>query len=68
MPTGKIKWFNKEIGACFIKSDDGTNVFFRGSAVRSADPKTIRQGQVVCFEIVKNTRSISQTAANVQSL
>jgi cold shock CspA family protein len=52
MPTGKNK---------------GKNIFFRDSAVCSTDPKTIRQGQFVCFEIIKNIRSISLTAVNVQS-
>jgi cold shock CspA family protein len=67
MPTGKIKWFNRAIGAGFIRSDEGENVFFRDSAVHSTDSNTLRQGQIVCFEIVKNIRSISQTAANVRS-
>jgi hypothetical protein len=52
MPTGKIKWFNRQIGAGFIRSDD---------------PKMIRRGQCVTFDIAKNIRSISPTAAYVMT-
>ena len=51
MPMGKIKWFNQQIGAGFIRSDEGENVFFRLSAIRSEDPKTIQRGQCVSFDI-----------------
>ena len=67
MPTGKIKWFNRQIGAGFIRSDEGENVFFRLSAIRSDDPKTIQRGQCVTFDIAKNLRSISPTAASVKT-
>ena len=51
MPTGKIKWFNQQIGAGFIRSDEGENVFFRLSAINSDDSKTIQRGQCVRFDI-----------------
>jgi CspA family cold shock protein len=66
MPTGKIKWFNQQIGAGFIRGDEGENVFFRFNAIRNHNRKTIREGQRVSFEIAKNLRSISRTAANVK--
>jgi len=68
MPTGKIKWFNQQIGAGFIRSDEGENVFFRYSALHDNNRKTIRPGQCVSFEIAKNVRSISQTAARVKTV
>ena len=67
MPTGKIKWFSPQIGAGIIRSNEGENVFFRFSAIRSNEPKTIRRGQCVSFDNVKNLRSISMTAANVKT-
>jgi cold shock CspA family protein len=67
MPTGKIKWFNQQIGAGFIRSEEGENVFFRLSAIRSYDPKTIQRGQCVIFDVAKNIRSISPTAASVET-
>jgi cold shock CspA family protein len=66
MPTGTIKWFNQQIGAGFIRSDEGENVFFRVSAIHGDDPKSIRRGQCVSFDIAKNLRSISPTAAIVE--
>ena len=65
MPTGKVKWFNQKIGAGFIRSDEGENVFFRSAAVCGKDPQAIREGQPVRFDIAKNIRSLSQTAASV---
>ena len=68
MATGKIKWFSPQIGAGFIRSDEGENVFFRSSAIRSDDPKTTRRGQCVSFDIAKNLKSISTMAAKVEPL
>ncbi|MDA8126461.1 MAG: cold shock domain-containing protein [Deltaproteobacteria bacterium] len=65
MPKGKIKWFNDTIGAGFIRSDEGENVFFRFNALRGARPQAIRQGQDVHFDIAKNVRSLSRTADRV---
>jgi cold shock CspA family protein len=66
MPTGKIKWFSRKIGAGFIRSDEGENVFFRLSVIRGDDPGTIQRGQSVIFDIANNLRSISPTAACVK--
>ncbi|HBB16490.1 MAG: hypothetical protein A3J94_06475 [Syntrophus sp. RIFOXYC2_FULL_54_9] len=67
MPTGKIKWVSQQMGAGFIRSDEGKNVFFRLSAIRSSEMKTIRRGQCVSFDIVENLKSISPTAASVKT-
>lgn len=68
MQTGKIRWFNQVIGTGFIRSDEGEDVFFRSSAIRSNNPKMIRRGQRVFFDIAKNCKSFSRTAANVKPL
>lgn len=65
MPTGRIKWFNHTIGAGFIRSDEGENVFFRFDSVQDKDPKAIRQGQFVSFDIVKGIKNLSRTASSV---
>jgi cold shock CspA family protein len=67
MPTGKIKWFNQNIGAGFIRSDEGENVFFRFNAVHGADPRDFRKDQCVRFVVARNVRSLSQTAARVMA-
>jgi cold shock CspA family protein len=66
MPKGIVKWFNQQIGAGFIKSNEGESFFFRHSAVRSEDLKAMREGQFVSFEVARDIRSISPTAANVR--
>lgn len=65
MQTGKIKWFNREIGAGFIRSDEGENIFFRFNAVHGDHQLAIQKGQHVRFDIAKNKRSLSQTAIRV---
>ncbi|MCE5263808.1 MAG: cold shock domain-containing protein [Deltaproteobacteria bacterium] len=65
MPTGKIKWFNPQIGAGFIRSDDGENIFFRSAVYKGKDAREIREGQPVRFDIAKNARTISQSATRV---
>ena len=68
MLTGKIKWFSQHLGAGFIRSDEGENVFFRCSAVHSNEPNAIRRGQGVSFDIAKNLKTISLTASKVKPL
>ena len=68
MPTGKIKWVSQQMGAGFIRSDEGENVYFRFSAIQSSGPKAIRRGQRVSFDIAKYLKSISLTAASVKTL
>ncbi|MCX5824902.1 MAG: cold shock domain-containing protein [Deltaproteobacteria bacterium] len=51
-----------------MRSDEGENVFFRSSAIHSKEPKTIRRGQCVRFDIAKNLKSISTTAPKVKPL
>ena len=68
MPTGKIKWFNHQIGADFIRSDEGENIFFCTSVVHSKEAHANREGQTVCFVIAKNIKTISQTAARVTTV
>lgn len=65
MPMGRIRWFNPQIGAGFIRSDEGENIFFRSSVYRGEDSQAIREGLQVRFDIAKNIRSLSQTAASV---
>jgi cold shock CspA family protein len=65
MPRGRIKWFNENIGAGFIRSDEGENIFFRFNAVLGADPRDLRRDQCVRFVVAKSARSLSRTASRV---
>lgn len=48
---GKVKWFNDEKGFGFIGSDDGRDIFCHFSAIQMAGRKTMREGDLVEFEI-----------------
>jgi CspA family cold shock protein len=65
MLTGIIKWFSQQLGAGFIRCDEGENVFFKFSVIACNDSKAIQKGQCVIFDIAKNLQSISLTAAKV---
>ena len=64
MATGKVKWFNDAKGFGFIEQDSGEpDVFIHFSAIKADGYKTLREGQVVEFEIEKDAKGLR--AANV---
>lgn len=65
MPTGRIRWFNHQIGAGFIRSDEGENIFFRSNVYNGRNTQEIREGMPVCFDIAKNLQTLSRTARRV---
>ncbi len=65
MAIGKVKWCSERIGAGFIRSEEGQDVFFRLNAIGS-DPKIIQKGQRVSFDIRKNRNGLCLSAANVR--
>jgi len=60
---GTVKWFSPQIGAGSIWSEGGYNVFFRFSAVLNYNPETIYTGQQVLFDIMRNQKGASPSAA-----
>lgn len=64
--TGKVKWFNAEIGYGFIEREDGGDVFVHFSAIQSEGFKTLEEGQAVEFDVVQGNRG--EQAANVVRL
>ncbi len=66
MANGKVKWCSERIGAGFIRSDEGEDVFFRFSALRSNDLTMLQKGQYVSFDILKKSNGLSPCAANVK--
>jgi CspA family cold shock protein len=51
MATGKVKWFDDSKGYGFIEQDGGPDVFVHFSAITMAGFKSLREGQLVEFEV-----------------
>lgn len=60
---GRVKWFSAEKGYGFIECEGGKDVFVHFSAIEMDGFKTLKEGQVVNFEIVQGERG--PQAANV---
>ncbi len=61
MSNGIVKWFNRTIGAGFIRTDDGENVLFLQSAIRESDPGLIREGSRVSVEVLETHCGLTAT-------
>jgi CspA family cold shock protein len=51
--NGTVKWFNNSKGYGFLgRGDGGADVFAHYSAIECAGYKTLREGDLVTFEVV----------------
>lgn len=55
MPTGRVKWYEKEKGFGFLTSDEGGDVFVHKAAL-PAGVEELRSGQRVEFGIVDSRK------------
>ena len=66
MATGTVKWFNDAKGFGFIApADGGADVFAHFSAVQMEGFRTLRQGDLVSFELAQGPKG--QLAQNIRS-
>ena len=68
MQKGRVKWFNNEKGYGFIEFGAGTNedVFVHYSAIDCEGYKTLKEGDIVEFTLIKTTKG--NQAINVREV
>lgn len=55
---GKVKWFNNEKGYGFIEYNDNEDIFFHYSEIQVDGYKTINQGEMVQYELLKTDKGL----------
>ncbi|MGO9419644.1 cold-shock protein [Roseiarcus sp.] len=69
MPTGTVKWYNPEKGFGFIQPDDGgKDAFVHVTAIERAGMSTLRDGQKIKFELVKDQRTGKVSADKLEAV
>ena len=65
--TGTVKWFNDSKGFGFIQPNFGGNdVFVHISAVERAGMRTLKEGQVIAYDIQRDSKNGKDSAANLK--
>lgn len=63
---GAVKWFNNDKGYGFIEYTNGEDIFVHYSAIKQEGFKTLHEGQLVDFDLIRTTKGIQ--AINVQAV
>ena len=53
---GTVRWFNNAKGYGFLGRDDGPDVFVHYSAVQTDGYKSLKEGEVVQFEVIQGDK------------
>lgn len=63
---GKIKWFNNDKGYGFIEVENNEDIFVHYSAIKKEGYKTLAEGQLVEYELIKTEKGLQ--AINVKEV
>lgn len=67
MQKGTVKWFNETKGFGFITPEDNSaDIFVHFSAIQGEGFKTLAEGDLVSYEVVKGQKGMQ--AANVNKI
>lgn len=61
--TGKVKWFNSAKGFGFIRREGASDLFVHFSAIKGEGFKTLEEGALVEYDVIRSERG--EQAANV---
>jgi cold shock protein len=64
MAKGSVKWFSNQKGYGFIETDEHSDVFVHFSEIQIDGFKTLKEGQLVEYELENNDKGL--TAKNVK--
>jgi CspA family cold shock protein len=57
--TGPVRWFNSSKGYGFLGRDDGgPDVFAHYSSIQRSGYRTLKEGEIVAFDIVKGDKGL----------
>jgi cold shock protein len=59
--SGRVKWFNESKGYGFIERDGEDDVFVHYSVIEGEGFKTLKEGQVVEFEVKDGPKGAQAT-------
>jgi cold shock CspA family protein len=62
MSNGTVRWFNRTIGAGFIRTDAGENVLYLNNTITEFDPQGIQEGMRVSLDIQESRDGFGLTA------
>ena len=58
MPQGKVKWFDSKKGFGFLLDPEGKDVFVHYTAIEGDGFRTLKRGEEVEFEVVKDEKGM----------
>lgn len=65
---GKVKWFNNDKGYGFISCDDFDDIFVHYSAITKDGYKTLKEGDLVNFQLIETSKGLQAVDVTVTSL